>query len=126
MTATIDVVISEKSKLEFSRCDLSGIAVSRMSTMRMRPFCRTSGGHRNRLPPGGSRVYSAQRGQIDRPDRTRRSGMRHQKFAITAIAAALSVAFAIAPADARHRKHAGAWTLGVLPAGDGYVYGPHY
>jgi hypothetical protein len=52
--------------------------------------------------------------------------MRHQKFAITAIAAALSVAFAIAPADARHRKHAGAWTLGVLPAGDGYVYGPHY
>src|SRR5215471_10661646 len=34
-TATIDVVISEKSKLEFLRFDLSGIAVSRMSTMRM-------------------------------------------------------------------------------------------
>jgi len=35
MTATIDVVISEKSKLEFLRSDLSGIAVSRISTMRM-------------------------------------------------------------------------------------------
>src|SRR5258706_5002516 len=35
MTATTDVVISEKSKLEFFRSDLSGTAVSRISTMRM-------------------------------------------------------------------------------------------
>jgi hypothetical protein len=35
MTATTDVVISEKSKLELASDDLSGIAVSRMSTMRM-------------------------------------------------------------------------------------------
>src|SRR5690349_4947221 len=35
MTATTEVVISEKSKLEFLRSDLSGIARSRMSTMRM-------------------------------------------------------------------------------------------
>src|SRR5215510_584787 len=35
MTATMEVVISEKSKLEFLRSDLSGIAVSRISTMRM-------------------------------------------------------------------------------------------
>src|SRR5260370_29511096 len=33
--ATIDVVISEKSKLEFFRSDLSGTAVSRISTMRI-------------------------------------------------------------------------------------------
>src|SRR5690242_14891301 len=35
MTATTEVVISEKSKLEFLRSDLSGIARSRMSTMRI-------------------------------------------------------------------------------------------
>src|ERR1051325_2086520 len=35
MTATTDVVISEKSMLEFFRSDFSGIAVSRMSTMRI-------------------------------------------------------------------------------------------
>ena len=35
MTATTDVVISEKSKLELASDDFSGIAVSRMSTMRM-------------------------------------------------------------------------------------------
>src|SRR5689334_22087211 len=35
MTATTEVVISEKSKPELRRSDFSGIAVSRMSTMRM-------------------------------------------------------------------------------------------
>src|SRR5262245_10322876 len=35
MTATTDVVISEKSMLEFFRSDFSGIAVSRMLVMRM-------------------------------------------------------------------------------------------
>src|SRR5215213_4178443 len=35
MTATTDVVISEKSMLEFFRSDFNGIAVSRISTMRM-------------------------------------------------------------------------------------------
>ena len=35
MTATTEVVISEKSKLELASVDFSGIAVSRMSTMRM-------------------------------------------------------------------------------------------
>src|SRR5580704_13411688 len=35
MTATTDVVISEKSMLEFASVDFSGIAVSRMSVMRM-------------------------------------------------------------------------------------------
>jgi len=35
MTATTDVVISEKSKPELRRSDFSGIAVSRISTMRM-------------------------------------------------------------------------------------------
>ena len=35
MTATTDVVISEKSKLELASDDFNGIAVSRMSTMRM-------------------------------------------------------------------------------------------
>src|SRR3954471_20027153 len=35
MTATTDVVISEKSMLEFFRSDFSGIAVSRISTMRI-------------------------------------------------------------------------------------------
>jgi len=34
-TATTEVVISEKSMLEFFRSDFSGIAVSRISTMRM-------------------------------------------------------------------------------------------
>jgi hypothetical protein len=35
MTATTDVVISVKSKLELASVDLNGIAVSRMSTMRI-------------------------------------------------------------------------------------------
>src|ERR1700730_17886681 len=35
MTATTDVVISEKSMLELASVEFSGIAVSRMSTMRM-------------------------------------------------------------------------------------------
>jgi hypothetical protein len=35
MTATTEVVISEKSKLEFAMFDLSGIARSRMSTIRI-------------------------------------------------------------------------------------------
>src|SRR5262249_9522689 len=35
MTATTEVVISEKSKLEFLMSDLSGIALSRMSTIRI-------------------------------------------------------------------------------------------
>src|SRR4051794_3196624 len=35
MTATTEVVISEKSMLEFLRSDFSGIAVSRISTMRI-------------------------------------------------------------------------------------------
>ncbi len=36
MTATTEVVISLKSKLELASFDFSGIAVSRISTMRMR------------------------------------------------------------------------------------------
>ena len=36
ITATTDVVISEKSKLELASFDLSGIAVSRISTIRMK------------------------------------------------------------------------------------------
>jgi hypothetical protein len=35
MTATIEVVISEKSKLELAMFDLSGTARSRMSTIRI-------------------------------------------------------------------------------------------
>jgi len=35
ITATTDVVISVKSKLELASVDLSGIAVSRMSTIRI-------------------------------------------------------------------------------------------
>jgi len=34
-TATTDVVISDKSMLEFFRSDFNGIAVSRISTTRM-------------------------------------------------------------------------------------------
>jgi hypothetical protein len=42
ITATTDVVISEKSKPELRSSDLIGIAVSRMSTMRMVPRSRLS------------------------------------------------------------------------------------
>src|SRR5947209_9842729 len=38
MTATTEVVISEKSMLEFFRSDFSGIAVSRISVMRIKPI----------------------------------------------------------------------------------------
>src|SRR5262245_33901774 len=42
MTATTEVVISVKSKLEFLSSELSGIAVSRMSRMRMCASCLTT------------------------------------------------------------------------------------
>src|SRR5471030_2041677 len=42
ITATTDVVISVKSKLELARLDRSGTAVSRISTMRIRNFSRTA------------------------------------------------------------------------------------
>jgi hypothetical protein len=38
ITATTEVVISLKSKLELASLDLSGIAVSRMSMMRMADY----------------------------------------------------------------------------------------
>ena len=41
ITATTEVVISEKSKPEFASDERSGIAVSRISTMRMEP-CSTN------------------------------------------------------------------------------------
>ena len=49
--------------------------------------------------------------------------MRYMKIAVLAAAGALSVASAIAPADARHAKRG--WTVGVLRTSTGY-YGPHY
>jgi hypothetical protein len=57
--------------------------------------------------------------------------MRDTTFATLAALAAMSVMFASAPADARHdhgrrRVAATPWTLGVLPAGPGAYYGPHY
>jgi hypothetical protein len=49
--------------------------------------------------------------------------MRYTKIVILAAAGALSVASAIAPADARQAKRG--WTVGVLRTSTGY-YGPHY
>ena len=49
--------------------------------------------------------------------------MRYMKIAVLAAAGALSVASAIAPADARHAKRG--WTVGVLRTSAG-AYGPHY
>jgi hypothetical protein len=57
--------------------------------------------------------------------------MRHTRITTIAIMTTLSVALAATSADAGHvhaRKHAGAgaWHLGVMDAGGGYVYGPRY
>ena len=57
--------------------------------------------------------------------------MRCTKVAIFAATGALSVAFAIASADARRAGDAKrgspiGWTPGVLSAGPGYFYGPRY
>jgi hypothetical protein len=49
--------------------------------------------------------------------------MGYTKIVVLAAAAALSVASAIAPADARHAKRG--WTVGVLRTSTG-AYGPHY
>jgi hypothetical protein len=49
--------------------------------------------------------------------------MRYTKIVVLAAVGALSVASAIAPADARHAKRG--WTVGVLRTSTG-SYGPHY
>jgi len=49
--------------------------------------------------------------------------MRYTKIVILAAAIAVSLASAIAPADARHTKRG--WTVGVLRTSAG-PYGPHY
>ncbi|HWN51330.1 MAG TPA: hypothetical protein VNO18_16195 [Xanthobacteraceae bacterium] len=49
--------------------------------------------------------------------------MQYTKIVVLAAAGALSVASAIAPADARHAKRG--WTIGVLRTNTDY-YGPHY
>jgi hypothetical protein len=49
--------------------------------------------------------------------------MHYTKITILAIAGALTIASAIAPADARHVRRG--WTTGVLHTSAGY-YGPHY
>src|SRR5262249_36020610 len=63
MTATTDVVISEKSKLELLSCDLSGIAVSRMSTIRsLVSFHFDIGGADDRPPLLGLRLVIREQG----------------------------------------------------------------
>jgi hypothetical protein len=49
--------------------------------------------------------------------------MRYTKIVVLAAAGALSVASAMAPADARHAKRG--WTVGVIRTSMG-SYGPHY
>jgi hypothetical protein len=68
------------------------------------------------------------RGAAPRPEEEKL--MRWTRISIVAVIGALSVALAIAQAEARHaggakRAAVNAWRLGILDTGQGYYY-PHY
>src|SRR5947199_8526056 len=88
MTATTEVVISEKSKLELLMSDFSGTAHSRMSTIRMgfisipvrvRPQARRLRRRVPQEPTGGKRreYVDSSRAHVGRPSVSRTRGGDH-------------------------------------------------